>query len=80
MKRTGRAILLTVEGETKSLCEWSTDRGISYRTLLYRVRAGWTPEQVVCVRPGQAGFRTGTEWSLRERRASEVRHRRGVWP
>ncbi len=44
-KRTNH--LLTVNGVTKPLIDWSEETGINKNTLLYRLKYGWTPEEVV---------------------------------
>jgi hypothetical protein len=40
-------VLLTVNGETRCLTEWSELTGIKVATLWARVKRGWTAEQVV---------------------------------
>lgn len=51
---TRNAKLLTYQGRTMSLIEWSRDTGINYRTILQRVKAGWPSDEVVTVRTVRA--------------------------
>lgn len=44
---TRRAIFLTVNGETKSLREWSEIAGLRYQTLHSRMQRGECPERIV---------------------------------
>lgn len=44
-KRTNH--LMTANGETKTLTQWANELGISYITLLYRVRRGWSDEKAI---------------------------------
>jgi hypothetical protein len=40
-----RSRMITFQGETKSLTDWSRTVGISFHTLLARLRLGWTTER-----------------------------------
>lgn len=43
-RNTTRNVMLTVEGQTKCLAEWSRIYGINYVTVAYRIRQkGWDP-------------------------------------
>lgn len=44
-RRTNR--LITVNGVTKCLQEWSEDSGVSHTLILYRLRAGWGEEELL---------------------------------
>lgn len=44
-KRNNR--MLTYKGETLNLTQWSKKTGIHRETLLSRIKAGYTPEQVI---------------------------------
>jgi hypothetical protein len=44
--------LLTWNGETLTLIEWSRRTGIRVETLLRRCRKGWSVEQVLTKLPG----------------------------
>jgi hypothetical protein len=47
-----RGEVLTWNGETLTLVEWSQRTGIRVKTLLQRCRKGWTVEQVLTTPPG----------------------------
>ena len=47
-----RGGLLTWNGETLTLAEWSQRTGIRVNTLLQRCRKGWSVEQVLTTPPG----------------------------
>lgn len=38
---------ISVGGETKLLCDWAQDLGISHCTILRRIKIGWTVEEAV---------------------------------
>lgn len=42
-----KTVWITYNGETKTLIGWEKVTGIKRTTLLYRLRAGWTPEQLL---------------------------------
>jgi len=44
-KRTSRP--LTFQGETKPVKEWAKQYGLEWKTLAYRLRAGWPPERAL---------------------------------
>ena len=44
--------VLTWNGETRTLMEWSQRTGIRVETLLRRCRKGWSVEQVLTTPPG----------------------------
>ena len=44
--------VLTWDGETLTLVEWSQRTGIRVKTLLQRCRKGWSVEQVLTTPPG----------------------------
>lgn len=44
-------VILTFDGHTRCLSEWSHVTGIPYRTLLNRVRRNWKAERVLATRP-----------------------------
>ena len=50
--RHHRGEVLTWNGETLTLVEWSQQTGIRVRTLLQRCRKGWSVEQVLTTPPG----------------------------
>jgi hypothetical protein len=50
--RYHRYELLTWNGETLTLVEWSQRTGIRVKTLLQRCRKGWSVEQVLTTPPG----------------------------
>ena len=39
--------ILTFRGESKCLTAWAEEMGLDYRTLLARLRAGWTVERAL---------------------------------
>jgi hypothetical protein len=47
-----RGEVLTWNGETLTLVEWSQRTGIRVKILLQRCRKGWTVEQVLTTPPG----------------------------
>ena len=51
---------LTVQGVTQSVAEWARDTGISYKTIVYRIDAGYMPEQAVGLEPVPRGRRKKT--------------------
>jgi hypothetical protein len=51
--RHHRGEVLTWNGETLTLVEWSQRTGIGVKTLLQRCRKGWTVEQVLTTPPGR---------------------------
>lgn len=44
-------VTLTVRGEQKRVEQWSEITGIGYRTLINRMRLGWSPEDVISIKP-----------------------------
>jgi hypothetical protein len=50
--RHHRHDVLTWNGETLTLVEWSQRTGIQVETLLQRCRKGWSAEQVLTTPPG----------------------------
>jgi hypothetical protein len=43
---------LTINGETRSIARWAAAAGVNRKSLLWRVQAGWPPEQLLApVRP-----------------------------
>jgi hypothetical protein len=51
-QRHHRGEVLTWNGETLTLVEWSQRTGIRVKTLLQRCRKGWSVEQVLTTPPG----------------------------
>ncbi|MGH2816315.1 MAG: hypothetical protein ACRDLC_14295, partial [Actinomycetota bacterium] len=47
-----RGEVLTWEGESLTVAEWSQRTGIRVKTLLERCRKGWSVEQVLTTPPG----------------------------
>ena len=47
MLNTRCTVRLTAFGRTLTLREWSAETGITLRSLVWRVAAGWPPEEVV---------------------------------
>ena len=47
MSNTSRNIMLTYQGETHSLSEWSRIVGVPYGTLKSRLRYGWSVERML---------------------------------
>lgn len=39
--------LITIDGITKCLNEWSEESGVSYATIIYRLRSGWNERDAV---------------------------------
>jgi len=50
--------LIPAYGETKSLLEWGTDHRarVPSRTILWRIRRGWTPESAISTDPPQSAI------------------------
>jgi hypothetical protein len=46
-RNTSKNVVLTVQGETLSLAEWSERTGIGHSTLRARISLGWAPDTVV---------------------------------
>lgn len=46
-----RNINITFNGKTQCLRDWSTETGIKYMTLLFRLRWGWPVERALCEPP-----------------------------
>ncbi|WP_202659142.1 hypothetical protein [Fuscibacter oryzae] len=71
--------LITHNGETLTLKEWSDRTGIGQPTLTNRMNAGWTVADALTIRPGQAKRRAGE--ALRAKIEADVaerqRRRRG---
>lgn len=44
-------IMLTLDGETLTLAQWSEKIDINYETLLSRYKSGWTVEEILTLRP-----------------------------
>lgn len=40
-------IQVTIDGVTKTISEWSEISGVGYKTLEYRVKAGWSPQDIL---------------------------------
>lgn len=53
--RRGRNELI-VDGESKSMAEWSEITGVSISTIWARIKYGWSHEQAVNTKVGGAGF------------------------
>ena len=47
MSNTSRNVMLTYQGETHSLSEWSRIVGVPYGTLKSRLRYGWSVERML---------------------------------
>lgn len=47
MNNTTRNHFIAANGEKHTLAEWSRITGISMSTILYRVKAGWKPEDII---------------------------------
>src|SRR5262245_474118 len=47
VKKVGNQTFITIDGETKRLCEWSRLYGISWQCILGRVRSGWDWEVAI---------------------------------
>lgn len=54
-------VLLTFEGETRTLGEWSEITGIKYITLFWRYKAGKTPSEILSKEKLKRGKANGTE-------------------
>lgn len=54
-------VLLTFEGETRTLGEWSEITGIKYVTLFWRYKAGKTPSEILSKEKLKRGKTNGTE-------------------
>lgn len=54
--------MLTANGQTKSLAEWSDETGISIRTLWQRLNKGWTDQEAVMtpIVRNRVGLKRGT--------------------
>jgi hypothetical protein len=48
-KRNNR--ILSFNGKTQTLQEWSEETGVSYTTLLYRIEHGWKLEAALTLQP-----------------------------
>lgn len=46
-RNTRRNVILTLNGDSMGLSEWSDKTGISYAALQHRVRRGWTTERAL---------------------------------
>mgnify|MGYP001615456947 FL=1 len=44
-KRTNR--FLTINGKTLTIAQWSRESGVPRRTIMSRLRRGWTPEHAI---------------------------------
>lgn len=51
-RRHKRSYKLKYKGKTRPLREWSAETGINFATMASRVERGWTPQQVLGLRPG----------------------------
>lgn len=60
---------LTIDGETKLLCEWAEEYGISQNLIIYRLNAGWDVETAVTKPPQR--YRDNLE--RRDQRADDGR-------
>lgn len=47
------SIIITLNGETKTLVEWSLETGFNYRTLLKRLANGWDINKIFITPPDQ---------------------------
>lgn len=47
----GKAKLITINGESKSIRQWAKHSGIPYRSLVYRISAGWEISQALTCQP-----------------------------
>ena len=45
--RSAKRILVSIDGEVKSLRTWCTELGINYGTVHARVRRGWDPNEAI---------------------------------
>jgi hypothetical protein len=73
LRNTRRNVQLTINGITKVAKDWATEYGIPANTILQRIRAGWSPEEVVELKPHRFAKNilinlngvtlTATEWS-----------------
>jgi predicted DNA-binding transcriptional regulator AlpA len=50
-KAAPRVWYLTANGKKQSLHKWEIEMGIAYSTLKTRMKLGWSPEEVVNLRP-----------------------------
>lgn len=50
-RNTRRNRLLTLNGQTKLLCEWAEETNIGYVTILMRLKAGWSIEDALTLSP-----------------------------
>lgn len=46
-RNTRRTLRMTVDGVERLVSEWAEKSGIGYSTILYRLRKGWNPSDVV---------------------------------
>lgn len=46
-RNTSKSVMLTFNGVTQSLPDWSDQIGIRYETLSNRIYRGWTPERAL---------------------------------
>ena len=65
-KNKSNARLLTINGETKNLCDWALDVGISPTTIVNRLNNGWTVEQAIYTKPNRSPYNRPDvdEWYL----------------
>ena len=47
-------ITLTVGGITDTLANWSRKTGIGQKTIMYRIKNGWSDEQALSTTPSKA--------------------------
>lgn len=50
-RNTRRVVYLTVDGETRPIVEWAEIVCIGQRTLKMRLRLGWTPKDIITIKP-----------------------------
>ena len=51
-RRHKRTYMLKFKGRTRPLRDWSEETGINFATMASRVERGWTPAQVLGLKPG----------------------------
>jgi len=51
MRNRRNNVLMTYNGETRTIAEWSETTGIPYGTISRRVREGWLPHDALAIKP-----------------------------
>jgi hypothetical protein len=51
-RRHKRTYMLKYKGKTRPLREWSEEYGINFATMASRIYRGWTPQQILGLKPG----------------------------